>query len=178
MDRQSFHVADEATLETTLDRIAAEVLARAGSDVHLVGIRRRGVPLAARLAGALRARVGRAYNVGELELKRYSDNLDILHQRPRLVEHPLPFEVAGAHLLVVDDVLYTGRSLLQAVSHLERAGAGRISTVVLCRRDGLEVPIRADFVGWHLEVGPQGVIQVKTPPYDDQTAVWIVDKES
>lgn len=158
--------------------MAAGVQGELGREVALVGIRRRGVPLAEALADRLEERLGAAPPVGELTLKRYADDLSVLHDEPRLEEEePLPFDPAGRTLLVVDDVLYSGRTLLRATTHLVSAGAERVVAAVVCARGPNEVPLTAAFVGFRLDVGEANVVEVHVPPYEEDLAVWVMPRE-
>lgn len=171
-------VADRVRVEAVLDRMAAGIQGELGQEMALVGIRRRGAPLAGALADRLEERVGAASPVGELTLKRYADDLSVLHDEPRLEEEePLPFDPAGRTLLVVDDVLYSGRTLLRATTHLVSAGAGRVVAAVVCSRGRNEVPLTAAFVGFRLDVGEANVVEVHVPPYEEDLAVWVMPRE-
>lgn len=137
----------------------------------LLGIRRRGVPLAERLAQRLKQDHGRNVPVGEVTVKRYADDLSLLHRHPQLTDEGLP-DWDGAFVLV-DDVLFTGRSLLRVLEWLKRIDPQQVCAAVLCARDAQEVPIRADFVGMQFDIGPGGVIDVHIPPYEQELAVWL-----
>lgn len=167
-----FRVADPKRVERTLDAMAAGARVLLGDRFAIVGILRRGAPLAGRLAERLRA-AGADVDLGEIRLERYADDLTVLHERTRLEEPDLPFEVAGATILVVDDVLYTGRTLLRAAAYLAAEGAERIACAVLCDREKPAVPVRADVVGMRLDVAEEHVVEVRVPPYEDELGVVI-----
>ena len=168
----SFAVADAMQLEGTLRVMGRRLHAEQSGPVALVGLRRRGVPLAERLAVHLRE-LGLAAPVGELDLARYDDDLHVLHDEPRLREVPLPFQVEGAHLVVIDDVLYTGRTLLTAASHLLSRRARVVECAVLCARGRPEVPVTAGTVGMRLDVPARLAIEVHVPPFEEDLGVWI-----
>lgn len=173
-DAASFRVADRAGVEAVLDGMAAGIHARLGEEPYaLLGVLRRGAPLAGRLADRIAARAGGRPPVGEIRLERYADDLTVLHERTRLEEPDLPFEVEGATVVVVDDVLYTGRTLLRAADWLASRGAGRIACAVLCSRGPNEMPVAAEFVGLRLDVGEPNVIEVRIPPYEDEPGIVI-----
>lgn len=168
-----FVVADADWVEQVVSRLAGSVLVQLGGDIVVVGVLRRGGPLGGMLATRLAEQSGLEVPFGELKLKRYDDSLTVLHDTPRLEESSLPFEVAGKTVLLVDDVLYTGRTLFQAALHLDRLGAARVHTAVLCSRLGEEMPVRGDFVGMRLEVSPACIIHVHIPPYEERLGVTL-----
>lgn len=170
--RGSLRLADSARVEVLLDHLAAGVSGEVGTDTALIGIVRRGAPLARMLAERL-ARIGRPVEVAELKLKRYADNLELLHELPALDRESLGIDVVGRHLVLVDDVLYTGESLLRACCFLRGQGARRMQIAVLCARGELAMPVRPDFVGLTLEVGPRWIIDCRVPPYDTELAIDI-----
>lgn len=160
-------------VEALLDRLAEQIRPDMGERTALVGILRRGAPLAHRLAERLTRSTGFQVQVGELGLKRYSDDLELLHDRPQLDERTLDLDVEGRHLVLVDDVLYTGESLFRAACHLRAAGARRLQTAVLCARGRPTMPIRRDFVGLQLDVGPDSIIKCHVPPYEDDLGIFL-----
>lgn len=165
-------LVDAEGVESLLDELARAMADEVGPNTALVGILRRGAPLAHRLAERLGQR-GQAPEVGELSLKRYSDDLDVLHARPRLDADSLQIEVAERHLILVDDVIFTGESLFRAACHLRAAGATRLQTALLCARGQPSMPIRADFVGRRLDVGPGWIIDCQVPPYEDAIGIVV-----
>jgi pyrimidine operon attenuation protein/uracil phosphoribosyltransferase len=171
---QAFCVADAARVERILDRLADRIRPWVDPDFAILGVRRRGVPLARALARRLETRGPGSIRVGEIGLRRYDDALALLHPRPALDHEPAGFEVEGRTVLVVDDVLYTGRTLLRALEWLVERGAGRVHSAVLCARGEPEVPVRADFLGLRLDVGPGGIVGVAIPPYEPDLAVSVI----
>lgn len=166
-------IADADRVEGVLDRLAARIDANLDGPLAIVGIRRRGAPLAALLAARLEARSGSDISAGELELKRYGDDLTIIHETPALLGEELPRNLEDRTVVLVDDVLYTGHTLLRAAGRLAEAGATRVRAAVLCSRDANDVPVFADWVGMQLDVGPAFVIEVGVPPYEDELGVVI-----
>lgn len=170
---------DAPALETVIAgmaRRAAGLLAGSGSAI-VVGIRRRGVPLARLIATRLASDFGiRLPPIVELDIKRYADDLTLLHPQPRLTEdpaHPLP-DLRGATVLVVDDVMYQGHSMLRAVEHLACRQPAWIRTMVLVDRDVARLPIRTDVVGVRLDVAPGDVIECHVPPYEAELGIALV----
>lgn len=173
----SFVAADEERLDETLHRLARQIAADLDGRPVVVGIRRRGVPLAHRLVEQIDAQCEWNCAVGEISLKRYADDLTVLHPQPKLAEESLSIDVDGAVVLLVDDVLYTGRTLLRAAEFILEAGAARVHCAVLCVRNQPEVPVAADFTGMRLDVGSDSVIELHIPPYEDDLAVMLLPRE-
>jgi pyrimidine operon attenuation protein/uracil phosphoribosyltransferase len=168
---QRIQVADTSRVERTLDRLAAQIDAAIPEELLLLGIRRRGVPLAEKLARLIEQKSGRQIPVAEVTVKRYADDLSLLHQDPELLDSELP-EWEGT-IVIVDDVLYTGRSLLRVLTWMQPVAAKAVYSAVLCSRDAREVPVRADFIGMKFDMGEHGIIDVRIPPYEDELAVWL-----
>ena len=173
----SFDFAIAPDIETELDRMAGEVVARWPGELVVVGIRRRGVPLAEALAERIADRGGEVAAVQELELKRYSDELDVLHEQPELNEPDEPLELEGRRVLLVDDVVYTGRTLARALDYVTDAGATEVRCAVLCVRRGNELPIRPEVVGFRCDIGDGGIVDVRIPPYEDRLAIELRTKD-
>lgn len=172
-----FTFADASDIEPALERMAGEVAARWPGEVVLVGIRRRGVPLAERLRGPLEAAGVEVVAVQELELKRYSDELEVLHEQPRLDEPDEPLGLDGRRVLLVDDVLYTGRTLARALDYVTGRGAREVRCAVLCIRRGTELPLEPDVVGFRCDVGTGRIVDVHIPPYEDELKVELRVKD-
>ncbi|MCM8611961.1 phosphoribosyltransferase family protein [Accumulibacter sp.] len=170
---------DERQLEPVLDSMAARLtgLLASDEDLVLVGIRRRGVPLAAMLAEHL-ARRGLLRPALRLELvvKRYADDLSLLHPQTRLSEDTAPTvaDLAGRCAIVVDDVLYRGHSLLRVVQHLVGCGAARVISTVLVDRGVSVLPIHADVAGLRLDVPTGSIVEVHVPPYEADFSIELV----
>lgn len=137
--------------------------------IAVIGILRRGAPLADRLVASLK----KQFNLPEplrldLKVKRYADDLTLLHPETQLTEQAgqAELDLKGYVLLVVDDVLYTGNSLLRVIEWLNAKSPSAIHTVVLADRHVSQLPIRADVVGVHLQVAPPDVVECHVPPYE------------
>lgn len=172
---ESYCVADEARFDRLLDGMARRIAALGEDDLRLLGVRRRGVPLAERLADRLGDGQRRQVPVQEMVLKRYADDLTLLHDRPELKEEP-DLDVEGESVLVVDDVLYSGRTLFRAAQIAVAAGADRVRAAVLCSRGENEVPVTAGVTGVQLDVGETGVVEVHVPPYEEEPGIHLVRK--
>lgn len=162
---------NQAHLEAVLARMAGETAALLAGHKRLaiVGILRRGQPLGEMLRQRLQPLlVGRALPLYTLEIKRYADDLSLLHPETALTENTelTALDFANTTLLVVDDVLYGGYSLLRATSWLVQRGAQDIRTAVLVDRGVTQLPVRADIVGLRLDVAPGDIIECHVPPYE------------
>lgn len=177
MPDSKFVIADARRVEAVLDRLARQLTADLGSSFTLVGIRRRGVPLAEMVLEALEDTAADEVEFGELTLKRYADDLSLLHEEPRMDEPELPFEANERTIVLVDDVVYTGRTLLKAAAYLLSAGARRVVTAALCDRRRREAPLAASFVGLRLDVSRENVVDVHVPPYEDDLSIVVTTRE-
>jgi len=168
-------------VERVLARMADEIVGRTGGagDLVLVGIERRGVQLARRLAQAI-GQSGQAPLTGSLDITLYRDDLMTVGPRPVVGQTRLPTGgIDGRHLVIVDDVLYTGRTVRAALDELADFGRpARIMLAVLVDRGGRELPIQADFTGRTVEVPPGGIVEVLVPELDGRLGVdLIVNRE-
>lgn len=168
----------ESELAPVIDTMARQVLRflSSGRPLVLVGILRRGEPLAQRLAQRLGALGAAPSALFGLRLKRYADDLTLLHPETDLTENPAlaAADLSASCVLVVDDVLYEGHSLLRAVAYLAQRGAGEIRTAVLVDRGVTRLPIHADVVGLRLEVAPGSVVECHVPPFEPDFRIeWV-----
>jgi len=166
-------VIDAEGVEALLDELAERIAPHFGRNTALVGILRRGKPLATLLAERLSTRLDTRIEVGELKLKRYSDQLDLLHDRPHIETDVLDIDTEGRHLILVDDVLYTGETMFRAACNMRAAGASRIQTAFLCARPGLRMPLHADFVGARFDIRSDWVIHCAVPPYENHLGITL-----
>jgi pyrimidine operon attenuation protein / uracil phosphoribosyltransferase len=171
---------DERAVERALARMAREVVER-NSGVQalcLMGIQRRGVQLAERLAAEIERAEGQCPPVGTLDITLYRDDLTAIGPRPVLGETRLPpGGVDGLNLVIVDDVLYTGRTVRAALDELADFGRpARILLCVLVDRGGRELPIQPDIVGRSFEAGVDEVIEVLVPELDGRLAVELAGR--
>jgi pyrimidine operon attenuation protein/uracil phosphoribosyltransferase len=170
-------VLDAATMGRTVARMAAEILERDGDDVMLVGIHTRGVPLADRLARALAEATGHQVAVGRLDITLYRDDVGPwrpAHQQPVLKRTVLPISIDDRTIYLVDDVLYTGRTIRAALDTLIDYGRPlAVRLAVLVDRGHRELPIAADIVGRTLETTRDEDVQVRLSEIDGSDGVWI-----
>jgi pyrimidine operon attenuation protein/uracil phosphoribosyltransferase len=172
---------DEATIDRTLTRIAHEILEkhRGTEGLVLVGIRSRGVPLARRLAEKIRKIEGRDVPVGILDINLYRDDLTTIADHPILRKTEIPFSVDGAKVVLVDDVLFTGRTIRAALDGIIDLGRPmQIQLAVLVDRGHRELPIRADYVGKNLSTSLDEKVRVSLREEDGSDSVDIVPKEA
>jgi pyrimidine operon attenuation protein / uracil phosphoribosyltransferase len=157
-------------------RISHEIVEKqAGTDgLVLVGIQRRGVPLARRIADAIRDHEGAEISVGALDITFYRDDLSMVAQQPVVKGTELPFDLNGRTIVLVDDVLYTGRTIRAAMDALIDFGRPQaIRLAVLVDRGHRELPIRADHVGKNVPTSREEVVRVRLAETDDEEGVDI-----
>lgn len=164
-------------IRRTLARIANEIIERNKSTDHLmlVGLRTRGVPLAWRLSGIIENYEKTSLPVGALDFSLYRDDLDPAEAGPALQRTDIPSDINGKSVVLVDDVLYTGRSIRAAMDALIDLGRPRsIQLAVLIDRGHREMPIRADYVGKNIPSARYEDIQVRLAETDGVDEVVIV----
>ena len=164
-------VRDADRISRSVTRIAHEILERnrGVEDLALVGIHARGVPIAARLAVGLRELSGVDVPTGALDIGLYRDDVmrHSVGPQPIIRRTEIPFSIDDRLILLVDDVLYTGRTIRAALDALIDYGRPRaIQLVVLVDRGHRELPIRADYVGRNIPTSPQQTVQVRLAEID------------
>jgi pyrimidine operon attenuation protein/uracil phosphoribosyltransferase len=148
-------VLDAEAIERSIRRIAVAIIeATSGAeDLTLVGVRRGGVALSARIAREIASVEGRSPPVGTVDISLYRDDAATALPNPRIGPSDIPFTVTGRHVVLVDDVLHTGRTVRAAIECLlDHGRPARVWLAVLCDRGGRELPIAPDFVGRRLNV--------------------------
>ena len=163
----------------TITRIAHEIIERnrGAEGVCLVGIHTRGEPLSRELAQAILQVEGVQVPVGSVDITFYRDDLSHLSQEPKLNRTDIPFSIEGRTVVLVDDVLFTGRTARAAMDALMDMGrAQRIQLAVLVDRGHRELPIRADFVGKNIPTSLSEFVRVSMQEVDGRTDVWLYDK--
>jgi pyrimidine operon attenuation protein/uracil phosphoribosyltransferase len=168
-------------IDRTLQRLAHEIVEKSGgtSNLALIGIRRRGVPLAKRIAQAMRGIDGVDVPVGTLDITLYRDDLSKVAAQPVLQSSDIPFAVDDKDLVVVDDVLYTGRTIRAAMNGLFDLGRPkRVRLCVLIERGHRELPIEASFVGRNVQTSETEIIEVRLNEIDKEERVVLVERVS
>jgi pyrimidine operon attenuation protein/uracil phosphoribosyltransferase len=166
-------------IDRTLQRLAHEIVEKSGGtkSLALIGIRRRGVPLARRIARAMRGIDGAEVLVGTLDITLYRDDLSKIAPQAVLHSSEIPFSVDDMNLVVVDDVLYTGRTIRAAMNGLFDLGRPRrISLCVLVDRGHREMPIEATFIGRTVQTSDSEIIEVRLNEVDKEERVVLVDR--
>ncbi len=170
-------ILDARAMSRALQRMAVEILELAhGTDaLVLIGIQRRGVELAQRLAKLIEKEEGVMVPRGALDITLYRDDLQTVGPRPVVGETHLPGDLTGQHAVIVDDVLFTGRTVRAALDELADFGRPeRISLCVLIDRGGRELPIQADIVGKAVKVGKDERVEVLVQELDGLDEVAVV----
>ena len=167
---------DAPGVEQALGRLAGEIVAAGGTDdLMLVGIRRRGVELAERLAAQVERRIGHPVDRGTLDITLYRDDFAQIGTRPLIGTTEIPGDLTDRRVVIVDDVLYTGRTIRAALNEIADFGRpSRIELCVLVDRGGRELPIQADFVGVAHPVASGSHVEVRVPAEDGEVCARVV----
>ena len=165
-------------IERTLVRLAHEIVEKneGAANLGLVGIKRRGVPLAERLAKMIEKIEKQPVDVGVLDISFYRDDLSTSGPRPTVVPGDLGFDVTGRDIILMDDVLYTGRTIRAALDALFDHGRPKsVQLLVLIDRGHRELPIQATFTGRMVPTSRREIIEVKLNEVDQQEQVLLVE---
>jgi pyrimidine operon attenuation protein / uracil phosphoribosyltransferase len=177
--REKKQLMSASEIDRTLVRLAHEVLEKT-SDLNrlaFVGIKRRGVPLAQRLAAKILALEGLKIPVGILDISLYRDDLSTIAERPVLNARQIDFPVVGKDIVLMDDVLYTGRTIRSALDALfDHGRPSRVQLLVLIDRGHRELPIEARYVGRMVQTSANEIIEVKFEETDGQERVLLVER--
>lgn len=167
-------IMDEAAVRRSMTRITHEIIEKnkGTENLCLLGIRRRGVPLAAMLQENLKRFEGADVPVGSVDISLYRDDLTELNDLPKTGQSEIPFGINGKKLILVDDVIYTGRTAraaIEAVFHLGRPKL--VQLAVLIDRGHRELPIRPDYVGRNIPTSHSEMVSVMVEEYDGKVEV-------
>jgi len=165
---------DQASVQRSMTRITHEIIEKndGAEDICLVGIRRRGVPLAAMLRENLRRFAQVDVPLGSVDISLYRDDLTQMTEMPKTVSSEIPFEISGKKLILVDDVIYTGRTARAAIDAVLHFGRPKlIQLAVLIDRGHRELPIRPDYVGKNIPTSHTELVSVMTEEYDGESGV-------
>jgi len=177
--REKSQLMSASEIDRTLVRLAHEILERTSNldKLAFIGIRRRGVPLAQRLAKKIEDLEHRKVPVGILDINLYRDDLSTVSHQPVLNATDIPFEVTGKDVILMDDVLYTGRTIRAALDALfDQGRAARVQLLVLIDRGHREIPIEAQFIGRVVQTTGIEIIEVKFQEIDGMEKVLLVEK--
>ena len=178
--KEKAEIVDADGLRRVVTRIAHEIVERnkGVEDLVLVGIRRRGVPIASRMAQKIQEFEGRMPAIGSLDITLYRDDLSTVAHQPVVGATDIPVDINGKVVVLVDDVLYTGRTVRAAMDALIDFGRPRaIQLAVVIDRGHRELPIRADFVGKNVPTSKKEVIGVKLAEVDGVDSVVIKEMD-
>ena len=173
-------IIDGDGVRRAIMRISHEIVEKnKGTDgLILVGIRRRGVPLAERIQRYIEEFEGIKIPLGVLDITLYRDDLSTIDVQPVVHETDIPINIEGKTVILVDDVLYTGRTIRAALEAvMDRGRPGRVQLAVLVDRGHRELPIRADFVGKNLPTSRREIVAVCLQEVDESEEVLLLERE-
>ena len=177
--KEKAQLMSASEIDRTLVRLAHEVLEKCENldQLAFIGIRRRGVPLAQRLAAKIQALENRTVPVGILDINLYRDDLSTVGVAPVLNATEINFPVTGKDIVMTDDVLYTGRTIRAALDALfDHGRPARVNLLVLIDRGHRELPIEAKYVGRMVQTTASEIIEVKFQEIDATEKVLLVEK--
>ncbi|MCD9189419.1 MAG: bifunctional pyr operon transcriptional regulator/uracil phosphoribosyltransferase PyrR [Pyrinomonadaceae bacterium] len=174
-------IMDAARMKRALSRLASEIVEenQGAEDLYIVGIRRRGVPLAERIVEKITDLEGKEPAYGIIDITLYRDDLSTVGANPIVNRTDLTHDIEGKKIILVDDVLYTGRTIRAALDQLMDFGRpNRVQLAVLIDRgkEHRELPIQADYIGKTVPTKRAEIVKVMLKEFDDEEAVWIYEK--
>lgn len=177
--KEKTQILDQEGIRRALIRIAHEIVERnkGTNNLALIGIRRRGVPLANRLAAKILEIEGHKVEVGTLDITLYRDDLTTLDHKPVVHQTEINFPVAGKKIILVDDVIFTGRTIRAALDAIIDLGRPcLVQLAVLIDRGHRELPIRPDYIGKNVPTSRKEVVAVRLTEVDEEERVVIQEK--
>jgi pyrimidine operon attenuation protein/uracil phosphoribosyltransferase len=177
--REKTRLMSASEIERTLIRLAHQIVEKnnGGAKLGLVGIKRRGVPLAERLGHLISGIEKAPIDTGVLDINFYRDDLTTRDVRPVVVPGAIGFDIAGRDIILIDDVLYTGRTIRAALDALfDHGRPRRVQLLVLIDRGHRELPIEASFVGRHVQTTAREIVEVKLQEIDGDEKVILVER--
>jgi pyrimidine operon attenuation protein/uracil phosphoribosyltransferase len=179
LTREKSQLMSASEIDRTLVRLAHEILEKSADIEKLafIGIRRRGVPLAQRLSKKIEAIEKRVVPVGILDINLYRDDLSTVGHKPVVNEKQIDFSVQGLDIILMDDVLYTGRTIRAALDALfDHGRPARVQLLVLIDRGHRELPIEARFIGRTVQTTDVEIIEVKFHEIDGMEKVLLCER--
>lgn len=173
-------IMDEKGVERSMARITHEIIEKnhGADNICLIGIKRRGIPLAKTLGKNIKKFEGVDVPVGQIDITLYRDDLTEIGSMPETGDSIIPCDINDKKVVIVDDVIYTGRTARAAIEAVFSYGRPKsIQLAVLIDRGHRELPIRPDFVGKNIPTSKSEVISVKTTDIDGETGVYLCDKK-
>ncbi len=170
---------DQMAMNRALIRISHEIIERnhGTENLVLIGILRRGVPMAERIADHIQKAENVQIPVGTLDITFYRDDLTMLQDQPEVAGTSLPFSVKGKKVILVDDVFFTGRTVRAAIDAVIDLGRPEcIQLAVLVDRGHRELPIRPDYVGKNIPTSRNEMVSVSFYDIDQEESVWLLEK--
>jgi pyrimidine operon attenuation protein/uracil phosphoribosyltransferase len=177
--REKAQLMSSSEIDRTLVRLAHEILEKTTDldELAFIGVRRRGVPLAQRLAKKIESLEQRAIPVGILDINLYRDDLTTVDVKPVVSATEIPFSIQDKDIILMDDVLYTGRTTRAALDALfDHGRPARVRLLVLIDRGHRELPIEARFIGRVVQTTDSEIIEVKFQEIDGMEKVLLVEK--
>ena len=177
--REKKQLMSASEIDRTLVRLAHEVLEKTSDlkKLAFVGIKRRGVPMAQRLAAKIESLEGIKVPTGILDISLYRDDLSTIGERPVVNSRQIDFPIVGRDIVLMDDVLYTGRTIRSALDALfDHGRPARVQLLVLIDRGHRELPIEARYVGRMVQTSQSEIIEVKFQEIDGQEKVLLVER--
>jgi pyrimidine operon attenuation protein / uracil phosphoribosyltransferase len=177
--REKAQLMSGSEIERTLVRLAHEIVEKNNGveNLTLVGIKRRGVPLAERIAKIIQQIEKKKVPVGMLDITLYRDDLTLVGLKPVVQKGEIGCDIVGRHVILVDDVLYTGRTVRAALDALfDHGRPRRVQLAVLIDRGHRELPIEAAYVGRRVQTQEDEIIEVKMKETDDSEKVLLVER--
>lgn len=179
--RQKANILTKEEIIRAITRISHEILEKnkGSKDLVIVGIRTRGYVLAERIAQSISQIDGAKLPVGALDITLYRDDLSVISEQPVIHKTEIDFDIEGKNIILVDDVLYTGRTIRCALDALIDFGRPKsIQLAILIDRGHRELPIRADYAGKNLPTSQKELVQVKLEEMDGKDCVFIEEAQN
>ncbi len=177
---QKTEIMDESAISRAITRISHEIIEKNKGieNLVLIGIQRRGVPLARRIAEKIKSVENSEIPVGILDITLYRDDLSLLNEHPVINGTEINFDIVNKKVVLVDDVIYTGRTVRAAIDAIMDINRPQmIQLAVLIDRGHRELPIRADYVGKNVPTSRSEIVHVNVVEIDGENSVTIADRE-